>query len=59
MWLWLKSLLIIAIGTVIFGLILCAIGLDIVISMMIAFIFGFLVWLAWELHRWEKKHGLD
>jgi uncharacterized membrane protein YccC len=59
MWLWLKSLLIIAVGTVVFGLILCVIGLDVVISMLIAFIFGLLVWLAWELHRWEKKHGWD
>ena len=59
MWLWLKSLLIIALGTVVFGFALYAIGLGAVGSMLIAFIFGFFVWLAWELHRWEKKHGWD
>jgi hypothetical protein len=59
MWLWLKSLLEVAVGTVVFGLVLYAIGLYAVASMLIAFWFGFLVWLAWELHRWEKKHGLN
>jgi hypothetical protein len=59
MWLWLKSLLEIAVGTVVFGLILYAIGLDAILSMLIPFWFGFLFWLAWELHRWEKKHGID
>lgn len=59
MWLWLKSLLIIALGTVVFGIVLYGIGLGAVGSMLIAFIFGFLVWLGWELHRWEKKHGWD
>ncbi len=43
MWLWLKSLLIIALGTVVFGIVLFALGLGAVTSMLIAFIFGFLV----------------
>ncbi len=59
MWLWLKSLLIVAVGIIVSGLVLYAIGIDLFISMLISFIFGFLVWLGWELHRWEKKHGLD
>jgi len=59
MWLWLKSLAKVAVGTVVFGFILYVIGLGAVGSMLIAFWFGFFVWLAWELHRWEKKHGWD
>jgi hypothetical protein len=58
-WLWLKDLLKIAIGTILFGLILYAIGFHPTISMLIPFVFGFFVWLVWELHRWEKKHGWD
>jgi hypothetical protein len=59
MWRWLKDLLKVAVGTIIFGLVLYAIGLHPVISMLISFIFGFFVWLAWELHHWEKRHGWD
>jgi len=59
MWLWLKSLAKVAVGTVVFGIVLYVIGLDAAGSMLIAFWFGLFVWLAWELHRWEKKHGLD
>jgi|GEM_PF-7043428 len=59
MWLWLKSLLIVTVGTIVFGFTLYAIGLHPVISLLIPFTFGFFVWLAWELHRWEKKHGWD
>ena len=59
MWLWLKSLLIIAIGTIVFGLILFAFNLGAFVSGLISFIFGFLFWLGYELNRWEKKHGID
>ena len=59
MWLWLKDLLKVAVGTIIFGLVLYVIGVSAVGSMFMAFVFGFLVWFGWELHRWEKKHGWD
>jgi len=59
MWLWLKDLLKVSVGTVIFGLVLYAIGLHPIGSLLIPFTFGLLIWLGWELHRWEKKHGLD
>jgi hypothetical protein len=59
MWLWLKDLLKVSVGTIIFGLILFAIGQAPFISGLISFTFGMLAWLAWELHRWEKKHGWD
>jgi hypothetical protein len=59
MWLWLKSLLKVAVGTIIFWLVLLALGIFAFGAALIAFIFGFFFWLAWELHRWEKKHGLD
>jgi hypothetical protein len=57
--LWLKSLSIIAVGTIIFGLVLYGLGVFAFGAALIAFVFGFFVWLAWELHRWEKKHGWD
>ena len=59
MWLWLKSLLKVSVGAIIFGLILFAIGLDPFIASLIPFTFGMLVWLGWELNRWEKKHGIN
>lgn len=56
---WLASLLEVAVGAIILGLILFAVGLHPVGAILIPFTFGLLVWLGIELHRWEKKHGID